>query len=423
VRFVFVVLALWLAAAALGASSTPREIRLDARADVTVEIHSASGRDLLIWLPSGFNLGAHETRLADELAERGIEVWRADLIEGRFLTPVETSLEDVPAADVVTLIAAAHRATGKRVFLAGVARGGLLALRGAHEWLRAHPDSKTLGGVVLLHPNLYVGTPEPGKEADYHPVVPRTRVPVFLIQSENSPWRWRLADTQKALATDGAPVFVRLIPEVRDRFYFRPDATGIEERSARKLATQMREAVVLMGAATIAPTRTVANREISAGIKTQRVRELRPYRADPTPPALSLPTLAGPRTDLAALRGRVVLLNFWASWCPPCVHEMPSMQRLKAKLRGKPFTILAVNMGEDRPTIETFLKEKVSVDFPILLDTDGAALKRWKVFAFPTSYLVGADGRIRYGAYGELTWDSAEVIGVVESLLPAAARQ
>jgi len=420
VRFIVGAVLLCVAAAAIATPSTTREIKLDARADVTVEIHAAKGRDLLIWLPSGFNLGAHEVRLAEELSDRGIEVWRADLIEGRFLTPVETSLEDVPAADVVKLIAEANKATGKRIFLAGLARGGLLALRGAHEWLLQHPDSKVLGGVILLHPNLYVGTPEPGREADYHPVVSQTRTPVFLIQPANSPWRWRLPQTQQALAAGGAQVFVRLIPEVRDRFYFRPDATEVEERSARKLATQLSEALPLLAAAPLAPKLATIRREASAGIKTPRVRELQRYRANPVPPPLALTTLDGQQIDLATMRGRVVLINFWASWCPPCVHEMPSMQRLKEKLHDQPFTILAVNMGEDRPTIEKFLKEKVSVDFPVLLDTDGAALKRWKVFAFPTSYLIGVDGRIRYGAYGELNWDGPDVFRLISSMLPPA---
>jgi thiol-disulfide isomerase/thioredoxin len=114
-----------------------------------------------------------------------------------------------------------------------------------------------------------------------------------------------------------------------------------------------------------------------------------------------------------------VLVNFWASWCPPCVHELPSLQRLKNRLSGRPFTILAVNMAEERKTVRAFLRDKMHTDFTVLLDADGDMLKRWKVFVFPTSFVIGPDGKIRYGAYGELSWDEEPTMEIIESLLPS----
>lgn len=93
------------------------------------------------------------------------------------------------------------------------------------------------------------------------------------------------------------------------------------------------------------------------------------------------------------------------------------MQRLKEKMAGKPFVILAVNMAEPEQEVRDFLATKVKVDFPILMDRDGAALKAWKVFVFPTSFVVGPDGMIRYGLYGEFEWDTGEVANIINQLI------
>lgn len=136
-------------------------------------------------------------------------------------------------------------------------------------------------------------------------------------------------------------------------------------------------------------------------------------------PALVLPTLDQERIDLKQARGKVVLVNFWAVWCPPCRKEMPSMNRLMAKLAGKPFLILGVNEGESPEEIQAFLKQ-VPVDFPILLDSEGSYLKSWKVFAFPTSYVVDKQGRLRLGLFGSIEWDSPEAMAQLEKLLAEA---
>jgi thiol-disulfide isomerase/thioredoxin len=137
---------------------------------------------------------------------------------------------------------------------------------------------------------------------------------------------------------------------------------------------------------------------------------------DPAPPPLALKDPSGRVHTLDDYRGQVVLVNFWATWCDPCRDEMPSMQRLKERLAGRPFTVLAVNYGESAEKAGAFLGS-ISVDFRALLDPGQQAARAWRVRVLPASFLVDPDGRLRYGVIGEIDWASAESERVVLSLL------
>jgi thiol-disulfide isomerase/thioredoxin len=143
--------------------------------------------------------------------------------------------------------------------------------------------------------------------------------------------------------------------------------------------------------------------------------ELKPWTGGATPP-LALQDLAGKRHNIADYRGKVVLVNFWATWCEPCRAEMPSIDRLRRSLQGKPFEVLGVNLAEPLSRIEKYL-DTLPVSFPVVRDRDSAASKAWKAKLLPASYLVGRDGRIRYVAYGELDWSSEPVRKKVSELL------
>ena len=143
--------------------------------------------------------------------------------------------------------------------------------------------------------------------------------------------------------------------------------------------------------------------------------DLKPWTGGAAP-ALALEDLSGKPHDLAAYRGSVVLVNFWATWCEPCRAEMPSIDRLRSSLKGKPFQVLAVNLAEPLSRIQTFAAA-VPVGFPLLRDRDGTASKAWKAKLLPASFLIGRDGRIRYVAYGELDWSSDAVRARVAELL------
>ena len=143
--------------------------------------------------------------------------------------------------------------------------------------------------------------------------------------------------------------------------------------------------------------------------------ELKPWEGGATPP-LAVEDLQGKAHSLADYRGKVVLVNFWATWCEPCRAEMPSIDRLRSSLKGQPFEVMAVNMAEPLSRIEKFTTT-TPLGFPLLRDRDGSASKSWKAKLLPASYLIGRDGRVHYVAFGELDWTSASVRARVNELL------
>lgn len=135
-------------------------------------------------------------------------------------------------------------------------------------------------------------------------------------------------------------------------------------------------------------------------------------------PALKLQDLDDSPRDLAKLKGKVVLINFWATWCPPCRREMPSMERLSQALAGEAFAVLAVDVGEDADTIQAFTSQlDVTPTFPILLDTRSHAMQAWKVAGLPTTFLVDQQGRIVASAIGGREFDHPEIVQAIRELL------
>jgi len=142
---------------------------------------------------------------------------------------------------------------------------------------------------------------------------------------------------------------------------------------------------------------------------------LKPWGGVVTPP-LELADLDGKTHRLADYRGKTVLVNFWATWCTPCREEMPSIERLRVALAGKPFVVLAVNVGESADAARAFAAT-MPLGFPLLLDRDTRASRAWGARVLPATYLVGPDGVARFSYFGELDWAKPDVRAVVEKLM------
>jgi thiol-disulfide isomerase/thioredoxin len=134
-------------------------------------------------------------------------------------------------------------------------------------------------------------------------------------------------------------------------------------------------------------------------------------------PALELPGIDGRIHRLSAYRGKVVLVNFWASWCEPCREEMPSIESLRRSLSGKPFVVLAVDVGEGAQAAQRFA-DSVRLGAILLMDRNGTTARAWGARVLPSSFIVGPEGTIRYHYVGALDWSSPAVRGAIEELIP-----
>ena len=138
-------------------------------------------------------------------------------------------------------------------------------------------------------------------------------------------------------------------------------------------------------------------------------------------PDFTFPGLDGKMVSLSDYKGKVVLVNIWATWCPPCVREMPSMEKLYAKFNNDGFTILAIDMMEEADSVRAF-KEEYKLNFPILLDFDGSVAQFYNVMSIPTTYIVDQEGYIIGSAIGTRDWASEIAFMLINQLLEVSPK-
>ncbi len=146
-----------------------------------------------------------------------------------------------------------------------------------------------------------------------------------------------------------------------------------------------------------------------------------PWPAERATPALVLPSWDGPAVSLQALRGRPVLLNFWASWCLPCRTEMPSLELLATRHEAEGLEVLAVNFRETDAAVRRFVDDS-ALTLPVLRDRDGAAAQAFGVRIFPTTVAIGRHGRAMFSVIGELDWTGDSARAWIAPVLSSSPR-
>jgi peroxiredoxin len=133
-------------------------------------------------------------------------------------------------------------------------------------------------------------------------------------------------------------------------------------------------------------------------------------------PNFTLKSNTGKNIKLSELRGQVVLLNFWASWCGPCRQEMPLLEKLQQRYSALGFTVLGVNVEEDSSKAKTLLKD-IPLSFPILFDTQNTVSKQYQVSAMPSTVMIDRNGNMRYLHKGYKPGDEAQYKKWVKELV------
>ena len=135
-------------------------------------------------------------------------------------------------------------------------------------------------------------------------------------------------------------------------------------------------------------------------------------------PNFNLFDINGNEVSLEDHRGKVVLINFWATYCAPCIEEMPTMDDLKQSLSDKPFEILAINMGEDINMIKAFMKRLgFNFAYPLLLDPGNEVAREYKVKALPATLVIDKNGEFVFGGIGARNWNDIEIRNQILPLL------
>ncbi len=217
-------------------------VKLDETEDINIIVYPGPGKDLYLWLQPEYELKITTRELALVLGAGKHEIWFADFIKARFLSPTPSGLDQVPSGDICKVIETAQARTHKHLYLVTADRGAGLAMRGAAMWQSLHPHSDVLAGIILWHPNLYADIPEVGEEAKYIPAVSQTTLPVFVFQPKLSSGRWRLNRLVKLYESGGGVIFTQILPAVRNGFFLREERTAHEVAMATLIPELLRVA-------------------------------------------------------------------------------------------------------------------------------------------------------------------------------------
>jgi len=383
--------------------------------EFTLQRFPASGNQLVLYVAPGYGFNDRSTAMAHALSGFGIEVWMVDLAVNLFLPPGNSSIRSLDGRYLAMIIQQAHIKSGKNITLLSSSYGAIPVLRGARHWqLNNHKRKQTyLNGAILFSPELYRTIPALGIDPEFEPITSATNIPVMIYQSELRNNRWQLDKVIQKLEKSNAVVYRKILPGITS-FFYQID-TKPETLMALRIIPVEIPLVIKLLESTPAPLRAAKLAQPGATKHSGIDIKLRTYKGGKAPLPLDLVNINGERIVRSQYTNKITLVNFWATWCPPCVQEIPSLNRLSTKMKNSNFELLSINYAEEKATITEFLN-KVDVIFPVLLDEKGRTAASWNTITLPSTFIIGPDGRIAYGVNAAIEWDSQEVVETLKKL-------
>jgi len=397
-----------------GISATADFVVIDAEDnEIHVQVYPGKGNKLLIWLVDHDEHREMFEEMVKAVNQSGFEIWRVDLLEDYFLPRSSENERTLPGNGVAALLNHAHAHSQKSIMLAAYDRMPLTMLRGIHQWQKSGQQSR-LTGAVLFYPNLFGPAPVAGEDPVIDPIVSMTNVPVVIYQPDTGSQRWRLNAVMEAFWQGGSAAHAYLVPNVRDWFFMGDFDHGKGDKTATaRIPSELHAFGDLMSAY---PKPAASNISSDKDFMRADVKELVKFKNKKQAPGFALYDMNNELIKWADYKGKVTLVNFWATWCPPCVEEVPSLNSLAARYSGQEFEVVSIDFRETPQQLREFT-EQIPVDFPVLFDLDGKVSMDWKVFSFPSSFIIDRQGYIRYSANRAIDWDTGSVWQVVNALL------
>lgn len=398
-------------------ASEELEIELSSGSTISIDTYTSSGDTLFLYLPSERGFGKGHMPTVQQLALDGYDVWVADLHNSYMIPKYRSSIDRFNINDLIELVDIAKNKSFKKIFFLTSGRGAQLALKVAYQWQLNNPKSDLLRGHILHSPHLIDGKPDLGRIAKYIDVTKYSNLPIYMLLPQFGTKYFRGEEIAKQLEGGGSSVFIHRFKGVHGGFHRRDvkDLTKIDVKAKDSLSKVYTRAARLMNTVSISKPLT-ANKNIQKSSKVILSEPMLKFYQGKQNIQLKLNTFDDKLIDISKYKGRVILLNFWASWCRPCVKEIPSLVRLQQQFDQDDFKIITINIGESKEQIIEFMK-KVKMELPIMLDTDGQAIRDWGVYAYPSNFVLDRKGVIRYAYRGALEWDSQSIISTIKKLL------
>jgi len=380
--------------------------------ELTTEHFPAEGQYLMVWIAPEYGFRENHRKLAQSFSSLGIEVWQSNVLESLFLTQGTQSQKQLDGRYIADMVEYAYKKTGKKIILCGDSYATVSVLRAARQWQSRDISKKYLKGAVLFSPYTYAYVPPLGMSPEYLPIVKASNIPLVIYQAQNSGIIAQFNTLYNKLQQHNNPVYLKKIPGIMSLFY-QKQPTPQMKKGALDVSNSIDTMLKLLSQHKT-PNKIIALKK-TAVEKSGIDIYLKAFKGKAKPLSIRLHDTDGNLFEKNNFKDKITVINFWATWCPPCVEEIPSLNRLKQKMQGQDFELISINYAEDKAVIDNFMK-KINVEFTVLLDLNGDFAKQWNVISYPSTFIIDKTGNIKYGVNAAIEWDNPELIKKIQSM-------